>query len=104
MSQNLKMHAFEIHPCFSLIILQCWCCFLWAGGLNLIFQWDKKVFNSRIRKLCTFRSKDVEWVNFLTTRFVDDITNHLKIYHKAKQRVEKSEGGNLLSVVKTTLL
>lgn len=38
------------------------------------------------------RSKDVEWVNFLTTRFVDDITNHLKIYHKAKQRVEKNEG------------
>jgi len=38
------------------------------------------------------RSKDVEWVNFLTTRFVDDITNHLKIYRKAKQRVEKSAG------------
>ena len=38
------------------------------------------------------RSKDVEWVNFLTTRFVDDITNHLKIYRKAKQRVEKNEG------------
>ncbi|KAJ7371336.1 sorting nexin 13 [Desmophyllum pertusum] len=37
------------------------------------------------------RSKDVEWVNFLTTRFVDDITNHLKIYRKAKQRVEESE-------------
>ena len=41
-----------------------------------------------------FRSKDVEWVNFLTTRFVDDITNHLKIYRKAKQRVEKSAGLN----------
>lgn len=38
------------------------------------------------------RSKDVEWVNFLTTRFVDDITNHLKIYRKAKERLEKSEG------------
>lgn len=35
------------------------------------------------------RSKDVEWVNFLTTRFVDDITNHLKIYRKTKQRLEK---------------
>lgn len=42
--------------------------------------------------LMFFRSKDVEWVNFLTTRFVDDITNHLKIYHKAKQRVKKNEG------------
>lgn len=41
-------------------------------------------FNSFI-----FRSKDVEWVNFLTTRFVDDITNHLKIYRKTKQRLEK---------------
>ncbi|KAK2562711.1 Sorting nexin-13 [Acropora cervicornis] len=38
------------------------------------------------------RSKDVKWVNFLTTRFVDDITNHLKIYRKAKERLEKSEG------------
>jgi len=37
------------------------------------------------------RSKDVKWVNFLTTRFVDDITNHLKIYRKAKERLEKSE-------------
>lgn len=40
------------------------------------------------------RSKDVEWVNFLTTRLVDDLTNHLKIYRKAKQRVEESEGDN----------
>ncbi|XP_068670390.1 sorting nexin-13-like isoform X2 [Montipora foliosa] len=38
------------------------------------------------------RSKDVEWVNFLTTRFVDDITNHLKIYRKAKERLDKNEG------------
>ncbi|XP_032233860.2 sorting nexin-13 isoform X2 [Nematostella vectensis] len=35
------------------------------------------------------RSKDVEWVSFLTTRFVDDITNHLKIFRKARQRLEK---------------
>ena len=40
------------------------------------------------------RSKDVEWVNFLTTRLVDDLTNHLKIYRKAKQRVEESEVDN----------
>ena len=45
-----------------------------------------------------FRSKDVEWVNFLTTRFVDDITNHLKIYRKAKERLEKSEGKKFLLV------
>ncbi|XP_073236247.1 sorting nexin-13-like isoform X3 [Porites lutea] len=44
------------------------------------------------------RSKDVEWVNFLTTRFVDDITNHLKIYRTAKQRVEKSEGDDSTSL------
>lgn len=44
------------------------------------------------------RSKDVEWVNFLTTRFVDDITNHLKIYRKAKERVEKSEGDDNASL------
>ena len=45
-----------------------------------------------------FRSKDVEWVNFLTTRFVDDITNHLKIYRKAKERLDKNEGEKFLLV------
>lgn len=62
------------------------------------------IYSSAAHAVCTFnclcvfyyyfnvRSKDVEWVNFLTTRFVDDITNHLKIYHKAKQRVKKNEG------------
>ena len=37
-----------------------------------------------------WRAKDVEWVTFLTTRFVDDITNHLKIYRKAKQALDKA--------------
>ena len=29
-------------------------------------------------------------MTFLTTRFVDDITNHLKIYRKAKQALDKA--------------
>ncbi|CAH3124187.1 unnamed protein product [Pocillopora meandrina] len=44
------------------------------------------------------RSKDVEWVNFLTTRFVDDITNHLKIYRKTKQRLEKADDNTSLDI------
>eukprot|EP00795_Rhopilema_esculentum_P014548 gene14548-5617_t len=43
------------------------------------------------RGIITFasRSKDLQWVNYLTTRLVDDFANHLKIFRITKDRIAK---------------
>lgn len=44
------------------------------------------------------RSKDMQWVNFLTTKLVDDFANHLKIFRITKDRIAKKteeEGGRM---------
>ncbi|XP_022235992.1 sorting nexin-13-like [Limulus polyphemus] len=42
---------------------------------------------------CSARSKDVEWVPYLTTRLVDDFASHLRLFRKsqAKLKVKKEE-------------
>ena len=42
------------------------------------------------------RSKEMQWVNFFTTKLVDDFANHLKIFRITKDRIAKKmeeEGG-----------
>ena len=42
------------------------------------------------------RAKDMQWVNFFTTKLVDDFANHLKIFRITKDRIAKKieeEGG-----------
>ena len=43
------------------------------------------------------RSKEMQWVNFLTTKLVDDFANHLKIFRITKERIAKNleEDGGL---------
>lgn len=44
------------------------------------------------------RSKDMQWVNYLTTKLVDDFANHLKIFRIMKDRIAKKideEGGRV---------
>ena len=38
------------------------------------------------------RTKEVEWVPFLTTRLVDDFAMHLKIFRITKERLERENG------------
>ena len=60
---------------------------------------EKFVWDTLYKKAISFvdRSKDVQWVNYLTTRLVDDFANHLKIFRITKNRLAKrneEERGN----------
>ena len=44
-----------------------------------------------------FRTKEVECVPFLTTRMVDEVASHLRIYQKTRTRLneQKKQSGNI---------
>ena len=46
--------------------------------------------------ICIFRTKEVEWVPFLTTRLVDDFATHLRIFRITRERLERDNGQNFI--------
>ena len=56
--------------------------------------------NNLINGFPFFRSKDVEWVPFLTVKLVDDFAAHLKLFGLALEHCEKhKEEGNWFSFI-----
>ena len=49
--------------------------------------------------LHSFRSKDVEWVPFLTVKMVDDFAAHLKLFGLATEQCEKQREEGIFSFI-----
>ena len=46
------------------------------------------------------RIKNIDWIPFLTTRLVDDVASHIRLFKKAKfaEKTQESNGGKIVDL------